>query len=308
MSSDLSKNHLLYMKNAYNTSNNKDVDLGPLEYVLSATLGGSLTALAVCPLDVVKTRLQAQKTINGVNQHFTSTSDAFIKIARYEGILALWRGLVPTLLMTVPATTLYFTTYEKLRYTLTPQIGGYAPLVSGAIARIITATLSSPLEMLRTFAQSNGGEHVGSLNVLRQLRSSGIKSLWTGLVPTLWRDVPFSAIYWTLYEYSRKTIFRKKDFWGHFSAGAFSGSIAAMLTIPFDVIKTRQQMNLLDTKTKNISTLQAAKLIYSEEGLKSFFKGIIPRAARVAPACAIMIASYEFFKTKLRHRKVNQVT
>jgi hypothetical protein len=40
---------------------NEVVKLGPLEHIVAATLGGTLTAISVCPLDVVKTRLQAQK-------------------------------------------------------------------------------------------------------------------------------------------------------------------------------------------------------------------------------------------------------
>jgi solute carrier family 25 protein 39/40 len=33
-----------------------------------------------------------------------------------------------------------------------------------------------------------------------------------------------------------------------------------------------------------------------EEGMRGLVKGIVPRTAKVAPACALMIASYEFFK------------
>lgn len=36
--------------------------------------------------------------------------------------------------------------------------------------------------------------------------------------------------------------------------------------------------------------------IVQEEGFGGLFKGIVPRTVKVAPACALMIASYEFFK------------
>jgi len=147
---------------------------------------------------------------------------------------------------------------------------------------------------------------MGLLNIFQQLRNSkSLKVYWTGLVPTLWRDVPFSAIYWTLYEYSRKRYFsQQSNFWEHFFAGALSGSIAALLTNPFDVIKTRSQMDIFNTQ--NVSFLKSTKDIYKEEGFGSFFKGFLPRAARVAPACAVMISCYEVVKKRLRKRKEMQ--
>jgi len=36
--------------------------------------------------------------------------------------------------------------------------------------------------------------------------------------------------------------------------------------------------------------------IVAEEGVRGLFKGFVPRVAKVAPSCAIMVASYEFFK------------
>jgi solute carrier family 25 protein 39/40 len=44
------------------------------------------------------------------------------------------------------------------------------------------------------------------------------------------------------------------------------------------------------------STFQVLKEIYGEEGWKGLTRGIIPRVAKVAPACAIMISSYEIGK------------
>jgi hypothetical protein len=77
------------------------------------------------------------------------------------------------------------------------------------------------------------------MEVLRNITSpqGGYRKLWVGLVPTLWRDVPFSAIYWTLYEFILEN--NKINFWGryikengqseagfmaHFSAGALAGT------------------------------------------------------------------------------------
>lgn len=64
--------------------------------------------------------------------------------------------------------------------------------------------------------------------VLRSLvRNNGITSLWRGLVPTLLRDVPFSAIYWVSYE-SIKSLSSSTvpSFSFSFMAGALSGAVS----------------------------------------------------------------------------------
>lgn len=38
-----------------------------------------------------------------------------MKISKNEGILSLWSGLSPTLVLAVPATIVYFVSYEQLR-------------------------------------------------------------------------------------------------------------------------------------------------------------------------------------------------
>lgn len=38
-----------------------------------------------------------------------------MKISKNEGIVSLWSGLSPTLVLAVPATIVYFVSYEQLR-------------------------------------------------------------------------------------------------------------------------------------------------------------------------------------------------
>jgi hypothetical protein len=38
--------------------------------------------------------------------------------------------------------------------------------------------------------------------------------------------------------------------------------------------------------------------IYAEQGLRGFWTGLVPRVARVAPASAVMLSSFEFFRKK----------
>merc|ERR1712000_762484 len=205
---------------------------------------------------------------------FNSTLDGLKKIARNEGYLTLWRGLSPTLAMAIPANVIYFTGYDWLRYNhasplrkLTNDV--YVPLIAGSIARGAAAIAVSPVEMFRTRMQATSGGTTGVfkdtlLGLPRMTQSQGYTSLWRGLTLTMWRDVPFSAFYWWGYEASKNAIKNVRHghsisqngsftssnqpwtpetdsstFFDSFAAGALSGGIAAFVTTPFDVGKTR---------------------------------------------------------------------
>ncbi|NWT73929.1 S2539 protein, partial [Prunella himalayana] len=339
----------------------------PLQQMLASGTGAILTSLFVTPLDVVKIRLQAQRTpfskgnsargrvggcshavvsasgkcflyCNGLMDHlyvcqngsgctawykapghFTGTLDAFVKITRNEGVRSLWSGLPPTLVMAVPATVIYFTTYDQLRDYLHARVGSwnhYIPLLAGALARLGAVTVISPLELIRTKMQSQQLSY-------RQLRvcirsavaQDGWLSLWRGWGPTVLRDVPFSALYWFNYELVRTWLCRQSwldgaTFMVSFTSGAISGTVAAVLTLPFDVVKTQRQIELGDsevhpvTASKPSSTWLLMQRIRAESGTRGLFAGFLPRVIKVAPACAIMISTYEFGKSFFQ--KLNQ--
>ncbi|PWY68654.1 membrane transporter [Aspergillus heteromorphus CBS 117.55] len=278
---------------------------------------------------------------------FTSTLDGLRKIARNEGVWTLWRGLSPTLMMGIPANIIYFAGYDWLRSDdrspikkSLPDI--YAPLVAGAVARAAAASVISPVEMFRTRLQATPGTGAGhfkaTLEDLHHMaRTHGYSSLWRGLTLTMWRDVPFSALYWWGYEEVKSHFIegRKRahahtllhglpsasqqhqhdldapTFFESFIAGASSGCLAALVTTPFDVGKTRQQVFRHMGNEVSVpagATLHPEQLalpkflmhIFREEGMAGLFRGWVARCLKVAPACAIMISTYEFGKKMAR--------
>jgi len=238
--------------------------------------------------------------------------DAFVKIARSEGVLSLWRGLAPSVLMAVPSAAIYFNSYEFLKKKFQDQLTQpMVPMIAGSLARIVTVTVLAPLEFMRTNLQASLGAFRKG-NTMREfttkvIGNSGMKGLWYGLGPTLMRDVPFSAFYWTGYEYTKAflhSVFPNHNrpnqhglpFFINFTSGAVSGMIAAIITTPIDVIKTNTQVMKLDP-TRKLTAREIAYSIISKEGWKGLTKGMLPRAVKVAPACAIMISSYELLKS-----------
>ncbi|XP_004451616.1 mitochondrial glutathione transporter SLC25A39 isoform X2 [Dasypus novemcinctus] len=250
---------------------------------------------------------------------FTGTVDAFVKIVRHEGTRTLWSGLPATLVMTVPATAAYFTVYDQLRAflcsrALTSDL--YAPMVAGALARLATVTVISPLELVRTKLQA---QHLSYRELGTCVRAAvaqgGWRSLWLGWGPTALRDVPFSALYWFNYELVKRWLsgLRSKDetlVGISFLAGGISGMVAAILTLPFDVVKTQRQMALGTVEAVRVtppradSTWLLLRRIRAESGTRGLFAGFLPRIIKAAPSCAIMISTYEFGKSFFR--RLNQ--
>ncbi|XP_017799546.1 PREDICTED: solute carrier family 25 member 40 [Habropoda laboriosa] len=329
----------------------------PYQQIVASCTGAVITSVFVTPLDVVKIRLQAQQKAmlsnkcflycNGLMDHlcpcpngkgpvwvrrngkFNGTVDAFLKIGRNEGILSLWSGLSPTLVLAVPATIAYFVSYEQIKLYIkdkyskryrnatevTMEQPFWIPMMAGAIARIWAATLVSPLELIRTKMQSQKLSYAEILQALKTVvKYSGVSGLWMGLGSTLLRDVPFSAIYWLHYE-TIKQKFRgaQQTFTFNLTAGAIAGSIAAFLTIPFDVVKTHKQIEMgekeiySDKPGHSSGTWIVIRKIYSQNGVRGLFTGLTPRIIKVAPACAIMIATFEHGKRFFQLYNANQV-
>lgn len=105
--------------------------------------------------------------------------------------------------------------------------------------------------------------------------------MYRGWSATILRDVPFSMIYWVNYELAKTTLLnlfnkRSLDNFSTFSCGAMAGSIAAIVTCPFDVVKTHRQIQLGETNlNKNaVFTKNIIKEIYRTKGVQGLFAGI----------------------------------
>jgi hypothetical protein len=81
----------------------------------AALVGGVATALVGCPFDVIKTRMMNQPQERPL---YASAGQCALAVARVEGPLALWKGLLPVYCRQAPFNLLNYLIMEQLTLAL----------------------------------------------------------------------------------------------------------------------------------------------------------------------------------------------
>ncbi|EPY85578.1 solute carrier family 25, member 13 (citrin) [Camelus ferus] len=242
------------------------------------SVAGAVGATAVYPIDLVKTRMQNQRSTGSFvgELMYKNSFDCFKKVLRYEGFFGLYRGLLPQLLGVAP---------EKA-----------IKLTAGGSQVIFT----NPLEIVKIRLQVAGeittGPRVSALSVLRDL---GFFGIYKGAKACFLRDIPFSAIYFPCYAHVKAAL-ASED--GHVSpgslllAGAVAGMPAASLVTPADVIKTRLQVAARAGQTTYSGVIDCFRKILREEGPRALWKGAGARVFRSSPQFGVTLLTYELLQ------------
>lgn len=277
------------------------------EQALAASLASATVALTMTPLDVIKVRQQ-------INSRSKVKPIAVLSsVVKNEGATALWAGLAPRLALGSLFAGLYFPMYEALRDNITKTLQKTsepgqnvqhisAPLAGGC-ARLISVIVTNPVEVATVRLQADSSQKF--MNMLVRKVMADPKIYFAGVGQTIMRDVPFSMIYWGLNEPLKNDVFSKPVFQPYFGpflksfcAGAAAGCISAVVTHPFDVLKTKLQT--ADGSKTSVSVTGVLR----REGIASLYAGIKPRCFRVSGSCAIMLGIYEKMKDVMKVEKV----
>ncbi|XP_054722288.1 S-adenosylmethionine mitochondrial carrier protein-like isoform X3 [Uloborus diversus] len=131
----------------------------------------------------------------------------------------------------------------------------------------------------------------------------GYRGLYRGYFCTLFREIPFSLIQFPIWEYLKNVWSSHQGFrvrpWQSSLCGAVAGSIAASITTPLDVAKTRIMLANKGALAAEGDIFPVIKEIYREEGFKSLFSGMLPRVLWISIGGAIFFGAYEKSKVTL---------
>ncbi|XP_066999224.1 calcium-binding mitochondrial carrier protein Aralar1 isoform X3 [Anabrus simplex] len=265
------------------------------------SIGGAVGATTVYPIDLVKTRMQNQRTGSLVGElMYRNSFDCCKKVIRHEGVLGLYRGLLPQLMGVAPEKAIKLTVNDLVRDKFMDKNGNlplYGEIISGACAGASQVVFTNPLEIVKIRLQVAGeiasGAKISALSVVKEL---GLFGLYKGAKACFLRDVPFSAIYFPMYAHTKEK-FTDENGYNHpltlLCAGAIAGVPAASLVTPADVIKTRLQVVARAGQTTYNGVIDAARKIYAEEGFRAFWKGAAARVFRSSPQFGVTLLTYE---------------
>lgn len=173
-------------------------------------------------------------------------------------------------------------------------------MVAASLGEVAACAVRVPTEVVKQRAQA--GQFPSSLtaltSILGQRSAIGLTGVWKELYRgwsiTVFREVPFTVIQFPLWEALKSLRLRqtgKKTIsaWESGLIGSFAGAVAASITTPLDVLKTRM---MLAKEKRGLAGL--AKEIWKGEGSSAFFKGIGPRTMWISIGGAIFLGSYQY--------------
>ncbi|KAI7822453.1 mitochondrial carrier domain-containing protein [Kickxella alabastrina] len=274
---------------------------------------GCVSSVVTCPLDLVKTRLQYQGVLEakysgnsgGISGYrpYGGTVNTLRRIVGEEGVLGLYRGLAPMLMGYLPTWGIYFTAYEALKREVPRQFPTVSNtgvhVVSAMGAGATTSVLTNPIWVLKSrfMTQSKFTEYRYSsmwdaVTVIR--RTEGLGGFYKGLGSSL-LGVTHVAVQFPLYEALKAWMGVDSSHVESsriLAASAASKMVASSVTYPHEVIRTRLQ-NQTRAPFKYAGICHAVVLIYREEGVRAFYRGLATNLIRTVPASMMTLLTYE---------------
>ncbi|KAF8421989.1 mitochondrial carrier domain-containing protein [Tirmania nivea] len=316
-------------------------DSTPKDIALAGAFAAFTVDLLIYPLDTVKTRIQSK--------------DYKKLYAGRTNRASLWRGLYQgvgsVIFATLPSSAAFFTTYENSKSSLNNTLPNSIPesaihSASSSIAELASCTILTPAEVLKQQAQilrnkpqskefiRFGGTRPIVAGVVAESTSlqalgkftSHPRDLFRGYFALVGRNLPFTALQFPLYEHLKKRFTQgrqikhdiAKTVQVNMMAGAIAGTVAAVMTTPVDVVKTRVMLAANARKESGVKDngpaagrkstgkrppgIYKAALaeIFKEDGFRGLWRGVVLRGLWSGLGLAVYLGTYEGGKVYLR--------
>ncbi|PSN55684.1 hypothetical protein C0J52_03190 [Blattella germanica] len=252
------------------------------------------------------------------------------EIVQSQGVLKLWEGLTPAIWRHVIYSGVRVVVYQQLRtHVLKTEANGHYPLwkscTNGIVSGVTAQFLANPADLVKVQlqmedqsssptlkAQLVGGKIIKlPIEAIRLVTSAskslkaifaagGLRGLWAGAVPNMQRAAMVNLGDLTGYDMSKRFFLQFPAFSDnivtHMLSSLVAGIVAAILTTPFDTLKTRLMNQPTDDQGRGLlykNTTDCLLQSVRNEGPFSLYKGFLPLYLRLGPWAFVFWISYE---------------
>ncbi|XP_056293440.1 mitochondrial S-adenosylmethionine carrier protein isoform X1 [Pseudoliparis swirei] len=245
--------------------------VAPVTHMLAASLGEVVACLIRVPTEVVKQRTQAAPS--------SSTRRMLLATLTEEGVRGLYRGYGSTVLR-----ELGYISFSSLQAPVHPFLR--------FLHQVVFAEEKTDMKRLRGYDR-----------LLRLVRHGLLRAACVARLKVRKKknqraaSIPFSLVQFPLWEYLKTLWSRRQGHtlssWQAAVCGAFAGAIAAFVTTPLDVAKTRIMLAKAGSTTARGNIPLVLHGVWRSQGLSGLFAGSIPRTAFISVGGFIFLGAYE---------------
>jgi len=265
----------------------------PFIPLAAGCIAGAVEATAVWPMEFIKTQLQLSPK---GSLPYTGMVSGLRHTVQTTGFISLYRGLLPTLIGSMPKAGIRFSLNSELKDRLRDSEGNLTMgknFLAGMGAGISEAfMIVAPVETIKTKCIELDKSFMDGMKFI--FKNEGIGGVYQGAFATALKQGSNQGLRFMWFNEYKRIVTNDGEtkitpllgLFGGMSAGCFS----TLGNNPFDVVKTRMQ-GTRAVEYKN--TLDCFKQIMAKEGIGGFYAGLIPRLGRVVPGQGIIFMSFE---------------
>ncbi|XP_031282884.1 nicotinamide adenine dinucleotide transporter 2, mitochondrial-like isoform X2 [Pistacia vera] len=239
-------------------------------HAIAGASAGAIAATFVCPLDVIKTRLQVHGLPQGPQSGRKGDSNKQLTVGK--NMIAAAGAGAATALTTNP---LWVVKTRLQTQGMRPDVVPYKSILS-ALRRIT--------------------------------HEEGIRGLYSGILPSL-AGISHVAIQFPAYERIKSFMAKKENTEvdklsppSVAIASSVSKVLASVMTYPHEVIRSRLQEQGQNRKVgmQYAGVVDCIKKVFQKEGLPGFYRGCATNLIRTTPSAVITFTSYEMMQRFLQ--------
>lgn len=239
-----------------------------VNHMIAGSSAGLAEHVTMFPVDTLKTHIQCERC---GSMSPLQTWNCATRIVHREGIFRLWRGVTATFAGCLPAHAAYFSIFETTKVMYGAHEVGHHPVQAaacGASAALGHDLFMTPFDTVKQRMQLGYYNSVPHC-VATVARTEGVLAFYRSMPTTLMMNLPFGCIMMAVNESVKKVLNPAGEYSVPTSmvAGSIAGAVAAALTTPIDLIKTRiQTQNLEPCPTPRIPPSRVAIITRTIQG------------------------------------------